>query len=249
MQKYIGTSGWLYKDWTGRFYPETVAEADKLTYFAEHFSTVEVNSTFYHMPLAKSVERWFDVTPMDFTFTLKMNRYATHTKHLVADSDTNDTLALFFERAALLKQKLGMILVQLPPSMRVAPDRIINVARQASMAEKKYGMQFPLAIEFRHASWFTDEVFAMMRAHNVTHVINDSPNRWPAAKKVTSDTMYIRFHGNKRLYRSSYSGSELEQWAVYIRKSEVHTIFAYFNNDYDATAVRNARTLQEKLTR
>lgn len=249
MHVMIGTSGWLYNDWAGRFYPEGMKDADKLPYFAQHFSTVEINSTFYHMPLAKSVEHWFDITPSDFVFTIKMNRFATHTKHLVVDADTDETLETFFERIHVLKQKLGMVLVQLPPSMRVDTYRLEHLSDKAREAEKKYDMRFPLALEFRHATWFNDQVFGLMRERNITHVINDSPNRWPAAKVITSDTVYVRFHGNKRLYRSSYSDEELAEWAEYIQKSGAHAAFAYFNNDYDATAVRNATTLQKQLTR
>lgn len=249
MNTYIGTSGWLYKDWAGRFYPEDMKEADKLQFYTKHFNTVEINSTFYHMPMAKSVARWHEITPDNFTFTLKMNRYATHTKHLVIDAQTTETLDTFFERACLLKQKLGMVLVQLPPSMRVEPERLQYLVERARAAEQRFDVSLPLAIEFRHASWFTDEIFGLMREYNLTNVVNDSPNRWPASKEITSDTVYVRFHGNKRLYRSSYTDEELRVWAEFIRTAKVQRAFAYFNNDYDATAVRNAQSLKEILTR
>lgn len=249
MKIMVGTSGWLYRDWDGPFYPKELKDADKLPFYAQQFSTVEINSTFYHMPLAKSAAHWQEITPDNFVFTVKMNRYATHTKHLVVDDDTSDTLDTFFERVHVLGDKLGMILVQLPPSMRTDTYRLEHLSNKALEAGKRYAMRFPLALEFRHASWLTEEVFSLMRDRGMTHVINDSPNRWPAAKVITGDIAYVRFHGNKRLYRSSYTDEELQSWADYIVEQKPKQIFAYFNNDYDATAVRNAKTLQKFLTR
>lgn len=243
----VGTSGWLYKDWIRRFYPEDIKDSDKLPYFASQFPTVEVNSTFYRMPTVKSVQRWHDVTPETFVFSVKLNRYLTQTKHLLPDDEFDGTLHEFFGRVKYLDKKLGAILVQLPPSMACSLDRIDHLIRRTNQAEQKYGMAFPLAIEFRHKSWFNPDTFTALRQARVAHVIADSPGRWPSSKDVTADWIYIRFHGNKRLYRSSYTHAELAWWAEFIRASGCKQVFAYFNNDHAAVAVDNAHTLFEEM--
>ena len=242
---FIGTSGWQYADWIGQFYPAGFKSSDELAYYADHFKTVEVNSTFYHMPQLSTVERWHDTVPEDFTFAIKMNRYITHTKRLIADEATDQTLVDFYDRIARLRHKLGSVLVQLPPSMRLDIERLEHLIAITRQYEQAHHQRLPLALEFRHASWFTPEVFAMLRQHNVATVINDSPDRWPATKTVTGSMAYIRFHGNKQLYRSSYTDAELSDWAAFIREQcrDCTSVYAYFNNDYNATAVNNAQTL------
>jgi uncharacterized protein YecE (DUF72 family) len=123
------------------------------------------------------------------------------------------------------------------------------LVEQIKDAEKRLGMRLPLAMEFRHASWFNEETFTMMRKYNVADVINDSPNRWPASQAVTASTAYIRFHGNKQLYRSSYSDEELEKWVDFIRTAckDCEQVLCYFNNDYGGVAVQNATTLRRIL--
>ncbi len=248
-QLFVGTSGWIYKDWAGHFYPKGMKDADKLSYFSSQFSTVEINSTFYHPPRGTSVKRWYELAPSDFTFAIKLNRYLTHTKRLLPDEDFSQALNDFYALLKHLKEKLGIILVQLPPSMQVNYDRIINLANLTQQAEETYGIAFPLAIEFRHKSWFMPDTFKLLHNFNIAHVINDSPGRWPASTDVVGKVAYIRFHGNKRLYRSSYSDEELEQWAKFIKNecARCEKVFIYFNNDHDAVAVGNARTLIKKL--
>src|SRR4051794_25671650 len=124
MKLLIGTSGWMYKDWDGRFYPEDVKDPDKLPYFAKHFSTVEINSTFYHLPLETSVQRWYDITPKNFVFTVKLSRYLTHTKRLVPDDTFDESLREFFVRAKPLREKLGVVLAQLPAGFRADQPRL-----------------------------------------------------------------------------------------------------------------------------
>jgi uncharacterized protein YecE (DUF72 family) len=245
MQLYVGTSGWIYSDWVGPFYPEKLKQLDKLAFYAKEFQTVEINSTFYHMPQEVSVQRWAQVVPKDFCFAIKLNRYLTHTKHLVADDDFDETLQDFLRRIHHLGDKLGIVLVQLPPSMKIDLSRLEHLARQRDKAEKHYNMRFPIAVEFRNDSWFTNEVFACLNRCNFATVNNDSPNRWPATRRITGDTAYIRMHGSKRLYHSSYTDTELRTWAKFIKTdcANCKTVYVYFNNDYNATAVANARSL------
>jgi len=241
MHIHVGTSGWMYKDWNGKFYPSEIKGTAQLVYFSSQFKTVEVNSTFYHMPRVSTAEGWYKNTTSDFLFSVKLNRYFTHTKRLVVDDDFKVALKQFMESILSLKEKLGIVLVQLPPSMKV------DIARLESFLKEMKAYHVSLAIEFRHASWFTEEVRDLLGGYNVAQVINDSPNRWPADNHITADIAYIRFHGNKWLYHSSYTDKELETWARFIVTTSCSQVFAYFNNDYNAVAVNNARTLLEKL--
>jgi len=243
MQIHIGTSGWMYKDWNGRFYPSEVKGTKQLPYFASQFKTVEINSTFYHMPRTETAENWYKNVPDDFLFSIKLNRYLTHTKRLTMDDDFRATLREFMGSVMCLKEKLGIILVQLPPSFKS------DLLRLEQFLTEMKSYKIPLAIEFRHTSWFTPEVRELLRYYNAAQVVNDSPNRWPADKHVTADVAYIRFHGSTWLYRSSYTDKELEVWANFIVKTcaSCAHVFAYFNNDHNAVAVNNARTLLEKV--
>jgi uncharacterized protein YecE (DUF72 family) len=243
----IGTSGWMYRDWNGVFYPNTVTGTSQLPFYAERFPTVEVNSTFYHMPRATTTKHWQEITPDTFCFSIKMNRYLTHTKRLLIDDDSRTSLNDFIDAISQLGQKLGVVLVQLPPSLRCDPQRLSTFIMAFESAAKKRHITVPLALEFRHASWFTDEVRQILKYHGAAQVINDSPNRWPADLSVPSDIAYIRFHGNKRLYRSSYSDKELREWVDFMQTACNHckTIFIYFNNDYHAVAVKNAQSLTQ----
>src|SRR4051812_49981801 len=137
MKVFIGTSGWMYKDWNGKFYPKGLKSADQLPYYAEHFRTVEINSTFYHMPQAKSVQRWYDVTPDDFVFTIKLSRYLTHTKRLVSDEEFNDYAREFMERLKPLQEKLRVLLVQLPPGLRCDLNSLTSLAKNINKHANK----------------------------------------------------------------------------------------------------------------
>lgn len=247
MRTIIGTSGWLYKDWDGRFYPADVKPKDRFAYFTTQFDSVEINSTFYHVPRESTLKSWYDTAPSGFCFAIKLNRYLTHSKRLHGDQEFDEALGDFFKRLRLLKDKLAVVLVQLPPGLRADNERLEHLAKAVERSEKQLKMRFRLAIEFRHASWFNEGTFALMRRYGLINVINDSPDRWPASKEITTDAAYIRFHGNRRLYRSSYTDSEMNEWADFITGTGCDTVFAYFNNDYNAVAVDNARTLIKQL--
>lgn len=247
MEIFIGTSGWQYNDWNKRFYPDQLKNEDKLPYYSEFFKTVEINSTFYHMPLEKSVQRWYDDVPKGFVFSVKMNRYVTHTKRLLPNDETDQTLQQFYDRLSNLREKLGVILVQLPPSMKADVSRLEHFAAETKKAEKRHDMRFALAFEFRHESWFSTEVMNCLRVHNIATVNNDAPTGWAVTPEITADTAYIRFHGSKHLYRSRYSHKELAAWATFIAEEcrGCQRVFAFFNNDYNAVAIANARMLAQ----
>jgi len=249
MQLYIGTSGWMYKDWNDNFYPKGLKSNDQLPYYAEQFKTVEVNSSFYRMPAATNAPRWHKVTPKDFVFTIKLGRYITHTKRLLIDELSDDYLREFIERMKPLREKFAVLLIQLPPSLRCEPERFEVLVKQINKYRRKNGLNFKTAVEFRHKTWFEPEVFKLLDRLDVSNVIIDSPGRWPANTQITGSLAYIRFHGGEKLYASSYSDKDLKKWADFIKTKAANCqqVFVYFNNDYYAYAIDNAKTLSEFL--
>jgi len=235
----VGCSGWNYDDWRGRLYPEGMGPARWLRRYAEVFDTVEVNSTFYRLPTAASVERWAEQTPADFAFAVKASRYLTHIRRL---RDLADGVELLFERieALVRSQKLGPVVWQLPPNFRRDDERLA-----AALGALPPGRH---CFEFRHPSWFTDAVYELLRAHEAALVIGDHP-RWPfQERELTTDWTLVRLHHGARGRRGNYSAREIEEWAGRIegwrRQAEV---FVYFNNDWEGFAVENARRLKRLL--
>jgi uncharacterized protein YecE (DUF72 family) len=246
MKSYIGTSGWMYKHWNIRFFPETLPKKLWLKYFSERFKTVEVNTTFYHMARRSTFTKWTRETPRDFLFTLKMYRLITHYKRLDLQKNDLKTMEAFFENALLLKNKLGAILIQLPPSLQADTERFKKFIVQIKTIEKKLKKKFKLAIEFRHTSWFTDETYLILTKAKIALVITNSP-AWPSKTIKTADFVYMRFHGRTKLFASNYTKKELEEWARILKKLKAKTIFAYFNNDANAFAADNALYLKKLL--
>jgi uncharacterized protein YecE (DUF72 family) len=159
----IGTSGYQYDDWRGRFYPKTLPKSAWFAHYAERFDAVEINATFYRLPEAATFERWRDAAPKGFCYALKFSRYGTHLKRL---KDAADTIGLFIGRARLLGPSLGPILVQLPPRWRV------NVARLAGFLEST-PKQYRWAVEFRDPSWLCEDIYALLRKHRAALCIHD----------------------------------------------------------------------------
>ena len=235
---YIGTSGFSYHHWVKNFYPKDVLQKDWLEFYAKHFNTVEINSSFYRLPDKKTFQAWHDKTPKDFTFSIKGSRYITHTKRLFIEKDS---VNLLMERTGSLGKKLKVVLWQLPSGLKVDSERLENFLELL----KSYGCRF--AFEFRHESWFCEEIYEALRKYNAALVIADSPN-FPRFEVQTTDFSYIRFHGRKSLYSSKYSSCEMRAWSEKIAKlSKKGDVFAYFNNDSNAFAVKNAIELQKML--
>lgn len=236
---YIGTSGYNYPHWRGAFYPEDLPSRQWLSFYAGHFNTVELNVTFYRLPLAKTFANWHDNTPPEFRFAVKGSRTITHIKRL---RDAAEPLAAFFSRAESLKEKLAVVLWQLPPGLRGDAELLADFCRllKANNAARSARHAF----EFRHDSWFNPEVYEILRQNNFSLCIADSP-RWPQSLEATADFVYIRFHGSKKLYTSSYTEEELRIWGRRIREwlEGGRDVYAYFNNDAGGWAVANARQL------
>jgi uncharacterized protein YecE (DUF72 family) len=238
MKLYIGTSGWVYNHWRGLFYPQGLAQAKWLEFYSQHFATVELNNSFYHLPSEKAFEAWRNRTPPGFVYTVKVSRLITHLKKL---RNVETALETFLSRARLLHEKLGPLLYQLPPNM---PRN--EALLQAFLELLPRGLYH--AFEFRNESWFDEEVFTLLRKYGIGFCIYDMPG-FVTPIAATADFAYIRFHGSAGMYESCYSDSEIEAWANRIEKlgQRLTSVYVYFNNDSQAFAVRNAKMLARRL--
>lgn len=235
MTVYVGTSGWQYADWWGRFYPKDVPKREWLAYFSERFPTVEVNNTFYSLPSEETFVDWRKGSAEGFLFTLKASRYITHMKRL---KDPRDPVRTFWTPARRLARKLGAVLFQLPPNFEANPERVEGFLRALPKGVRP-------AFEFRHESWGTDEVHEVLDRHGAALVLADSPGaRVPPV--VTGGWSYVRFHkGREDAF--DYKRDKLRRWADKIAALEAEDVYVYFNNDPGGAAVRDAATLSELL--
>jgi uncharacterized protein YecE (DUF72 family) len=235
---HVGTSGWTYDDWSGAFYPPEVKGAERLAFYAGQFDTVEVNATFYRLPTQVMIDAWNRRLPAGFHLVLKASREVTHRKKLL---DCAESVTLFLDRARKLR-RLEVILWQLPPSLHKDLVRL-----EAFLAMLPATIRH--AVEFRHASWWDDQAAAVLSRHNAAFVAVSHP-RLPEAVLATTDLLYLRFHGlGQQLYSYDYSREELAEWAERVRPHlPGRRLYAFFNNDYEARAPRNARVLRELLT-
>jgi uncharacterized protein YecE (DUF72 family) len=237
----IGTSGWVYGAWKGRFYPATLPDRQRLGYYAGRFQTTELNYSFYHVPSAETYRKWIKLVPQDFVFALKANRLITHAARL---RDVESMWRNFAQGAAALGQHLGPILLQQPPSF-VRDDWALS-----SFLEMASGMssRCRLAFEFRHASWFTDEIYRILRRYGAALCIADGPH-FPRVDQVTTDFAYLRFHGRTPRDAPFYPDEQLVREARLVGWLAAQGIdaYAYFNNDALAHAPTNAARLSELL--
>jgi len=238
-QAHVGCSGWNYRDWRGRFYPQSLQPRDWLAAYSRAFDTVEVNATFYRLSTRETVSNWVSQTPHTFSFSIKASRYLTHVKRLVGIADG---VARFYEplQPLLDADRMAAVLWQLPA----------NFPRDDARLAAALGMLPPgrHAFEFRHPSWFVPAVYGILREHGATLVIGDHPQRPFQTDERTAPWRYVRLHYGARGRRGNYSRSELERWAARIhqwqRRDEV---LVYLNNDWDAFAPRNAAWLCARL--
>jgi len=235
---HIGTSGWSYDHWRQVFYPEDCPKSQWLAFYTSHFTTVELNASFYRLPAVGTFENWRRNTPAHFIWAVKASRYITHIKRL---HEPADSLARFFDAARLLKEKLGPILFQLPPSLAFDEHR----AREFCKALAIYTHRCTL--EVRHASWLADKPLAMLSDFNIALCISDTAGRYPYCDALTADFVYVRLHGSRQLYGSNYCENELVAWAEKIRAWN-RDAYVYFDNDFRGYAPQNALRLKELLT-
>lgn len=235
---HIGTSGWSYPHWRGEFYPAEMAERAMLGHYARHLASVEINSSFYRLPAASTVAQWRAAVPPGFVFAVKASRYITHMKKL---TQPEQTLPPFLDRMALLGDRLGPLLFQLPPRWRA------NLARLEAFLEA-LGPRHRCAFEFRDASWHRPDTYALLARHGAAFCIFDlAGQRSPLV--VSGDFVYLRLHGPAGPYQGEYGELELARWEAAITKwrRQGRDVYCYFDNDEHAYAVRNAEHLRSLL--
>lgn len=233
----IGTSGWNYKHWIGPFYPPGLPQKELLSFYVEHFDTLEINNSFYKLPESKTIISWREHVPKTFTFSVKASRFITHMKKLRAPKTSTNKL---FNRLEKFDNKLGPILFQLPPRWHVNPQRLTKFL-EAMPSKHQY------AFEFRDQSWLTSEIYELLTHHNIAFCIHDFGGK-KTPFKITASFTYIRFHGTgATAYTGSYPSDLLKRWAHRIRswRNDLEDVYVYFNNDPHANAVRNAKRLRE----
>jgi uncharacterized protein YecE (DUF72 family) len=236
----IGCSGWNYKAWKDEFYEGKPVRL-WLQHYAQHFDTVEVNNTFYRLPLKTSVAAWVEQTPAEFLFAVKASRYLTHIRRL---SDLGGGIERYYERLEPLVRspKLGPVLWQLPATFKRNDDRLAAALEAVPPGRHCF--------EFRHASWFVEPVYQLLRVHGAALVIGDRPEvKEFQSHELTTDWTYVRFHHGSRGRRGNYSETELEEWARRFEEWRRNVeVLAYFNNDWEGFAVRNALRLKARLS-
>jgi len=236
----IGTSGWSYMHWKGIFYSENIKPAQFLEYYFTRFACVELNSCFYHLPRKTTVTGWMERTPKTFKFCPKLSRFITHQKRL---ENVEEALKRYFDLFDEMKQRLGPILIQLPPGLKF--DKLL-IGDFLKLLKEKYN-HYRFAFEVRHKSWIKDDFFNLLTQHEIAFVIADSGNRFPYYEAITTDFIYLRFHGHEKLYASDYSDSDLYLYARkimnWLNKDKV--VWLFFNNDFNCYAVKNAERLKE----
>ena len=232
----IGTSGWNYPHWRERFYPAQVPKSKWLEFYTAHFDTVEVNATFYRLPKPNTFKNWYENTPKNFLWSIKASKYITHTKRL---KESKEPLEMLYRGADGLKEKLGPILFQLPPSLSYDQERLEQFCRHLNSS-------YHHVLEIRHPSWIHKHVFKILSDTNMAFCLSDSAGRYPYCEEITADFLYMRLHGSKKLYASKYSEEEMKRWAQKVKAWDMET-YIYFDNDYQGYAVQNAKRLKEML--
>lgn len=234
----IGTSGWHYGSWRGPFFPDGLGVKHQLQYYASQFDTAELNGVFYRTPTPEAVRRWHAETGNDFVFAWKASKFITHWKRL--SQNAVNSLALLEERFALLHEKAGPILFQLPPQFE-ADDGRLTAFLALLTRRRRY------CFEFRHPSWYAPRILRLLQRHNIALCLSDHHDA-PAPWKRTADFIYIRGHGPGGRYRGRYATSTLEQWAGRIRTwRKRHDVYVYFDNDQKSAAPADALRLQRLL--
>lgn len=235
----IGTSGWTYDGWRGPFYPPGVAKKNWLVWYADQFSTTEINGSFYRTPSLEAVKSWHDQTPDDFIFAWKASKFITHWKRL-SDKSVN-SIELMETRLKKLRHKIGPVLFQLPARFKANRERLASFLK---LLPRRYRYTF----EFRDASWYEEPLFEVLRDHNVSLCLSDHVDA-PAPWEVTADFVYIRGHGPTGEYHSRYSKQTLSKWQRAIAKwrRKGIDVFCYFDNDQKSAAPKDARRLLQMV--
>lgn len=236
---HIGTSGWHYKHWRGAFYPEKLPASKWLEFYTQRFDTVELNSTFYRLPLETGLDTWRETTPKGFIFAAKGSRFITHMKKL---KDPEPAIEKYFDRVERLGRKLGPIVFQTPPWWEANLERL-----EAFLAALPRGHRY--AFELRNPTWHTPEVCRILRRHDAAFCIFEIAG-FHSPIEITADHTYVRLHGPGGAYQGSYPAATLRAWSDRIRawERDLRAIYIYFDNDQAAYAVQNALELKSAVT-
>ncbi len=235
---YIGTSGWSYYSFKVYLYPQDSKPRQWLSIYAKHFNSVEINATFYRTPTEKTFKKWYEETPKDFVFSVKAPKVITHIKKL---RDVKDSLKEFLKAISPLKEKAKVLLFQLPPSFKFDPEVIKEFFKLLSK-------DYYNAIEIRNISFHSDEFIELLKKYEVCLCFSDCAGKYPSWYEVqTTNYLYIRMHGSKKLYVSNYEEDELQELAKKIKSYNIKEAFVYFDNTAEGYAVPNALRLKELL--
>ena len=234
---HIGCSGWFYWGWRGKFYPTDLPTDRWFAHYARHFKTCELNAPFYSWPKQSTVRTWLRQARGKFIYSIKVNRLITHEMRMEGTRMLSEQFCM--DVGDPLGARLGCLLFQFPPSFRFNRTRLKRIVQQLNPDCRS-------VVEFRHRSWWNAEVYRVLRRNKIIFCSVSAP-RLPDKLVRTADDIYIRLHGSSRWYRHDYSDEELSEWADKIRKSGAKTAWVYFDNDRDAHAVSNAKTLRRIL--
>ena len=241
---FVGTSGWSYPHWGGGlFYPQSLRSGDWLSFYAQHFASVEINSSFYRLPKRDVFEAWRKKTPSGFCFAVKASRFLTHVKKL---NQAEEPIRRLLGSAQGLESKLGPLLFQLPPSLSYEKERLVSFLHALSH-QRAEGL-FRAALEVRNATWLRAECYELLSAAEVALCFSD----WPdlrVEEPVTASFLFVRRHGPHELYASKYPEEQLRREAHRIRYwlDRGKDVYVYFNNDANGWAVEDARSLAQAL--
>jgi uncharacterized protein YecE (DUF72 family) len=224
MQLYVGTSGYSYKEWKGNFYPEDLSDKEMLRYYATKLPTVEINNTFYRLPKESVLKSWADQVPAGFRFSIKASQRITHIKRL---KDALDETEYLIRTARALGERLGVILFQLPPNLKKDVPRFEQFLKQMPSDVRA-------AFEFRHASWFDEEVFSLLRSHRCALCIADADDELEIPFVSTADWGYLR------LRREEYTAPSLKSWMKNIQGQEWRDAFVFFKHEDEGTGPKLA---------
>jgi uncharacterized protein YecE (DUF72 family) len=224
MNLHVGTSGYSYKEWKGSFYPEKIPAKDMLRFYSERLSTVEINATFYRLPQKSTLENWKEQVPKNFRFALKAPQRITHFKRL---NEVGEDAKYFLDIAATLEDQLGVVLFQLPPNMKKDLPRLETFLRELPSQPRA-------AFEFRHPTWFDDDVLAVLRARNCALCISDTDDMPVTHIDKTADWGYLR------LRRVLYSEEHLKDWLTRVREQHWNETFVFFKHEDEGTGPRLA---------
>jgi uncharacterized protein YecE (DUF72 family) len=229
MNLYVGTSGYSYKEWKGTFYPGDLPDKQMLRFYGERFRTVEINNTFYRMPKAAVLEGWANEVPADFKFVLKAPQRITHMQRL---KNAGDSVSHLLEVSAALKERLGLLLFQLPPNLKKDVQRLQEFLALLPPQRR-------VTFEFRHQSWFDEEVFGVLRDHGAALCIAEAEDSLEIPFVATADWGYLR------LRRPDYGDAELKTWLRRVREQGWQDVFVFFKHEDEGKGPEMAKRLME----